>query len=156
MNGYVTKFWYCWCVQNEDFVALKWYSWDAYKRKLISGRLKSMPNEGLTSIQKCLLVLRSAQIFVLSTSGYEKVLCKPFSVWQDGQWERVYKTKYQQRYCMTKECKNRSRSYWQCSFGKFRFMNVLWNMLLTHLHIVKGTDVVCRSLSKHLLIFVYT
>ena len=30
---------------------------------------------------------------------HEKVLvCKPFSVWQDGRWEKVFKPRYQQRY----------------------------------------------------------
>ena len=51
---------------------------------------------------------------------HERVTCKPYSIWTDQGWKKKFKYKFQQRYCATRGCKNKTRAYCSCSMGTLR------------------------------------
>ena len=55
-----------------------------------------------------------------SETQHGKVTMPEYCDWTDGRWKKKYKTRWQQRFCKTKGCKNRTRIFCKCSMGVFR------------------------------------
>ena len=64
-----------------------------------------------------------------SRHKHVRVTCKPYSMWTDQGWKKMFKTKYQQRVCATKHCNNKTRVYCSCSMGTLRCVECFHNHL---------------------------